>query len=297
MNRLHFPDPDGRILHDPVKRGFVPFLCAVLLIFLFSAACASPARSTDSRPPGNGRIPTATTAPRAAAPDPTATTAPRAADPDPTATTAPIAVDPNQTATNISIAVDANATIPAGASVNLLPNGKLQDANGNPSFAGWEQSPAYWCDWSINPASCGLHRPLPPSPSQTWSLQADRDYLRMDIWPSGCCPEARAWTDAVNLSPHNQLFFGWEELHHLGAGVLEIRVFGIDKNGGLVEIFLQDGTSSASINSKQDPPGVFLVEIPIPEGGYPGYRVEVYVKLVGEFDGILIGDFKLMTLP
>jgi hypothetical protein len=180
---------------------------------------------------------------------------------------------------------------------NLLENGRFQDADGNPSFVGWEQQPAYWCSWQINPTHCGLHGPLPQSPSQTWSLQADRDYKGLDVWPAGCCPEARAWTEATNVPPHDLLYFGWEELHHLHEGDLELRVYGIGEDGDLVELFFQDGPRSPIIKTKQDAPGVFLEEIPIPAGGYPGYRVEVYARLVDEFDGILIGDLKLMIHP
>jgi hypothetical protein len=284
-----------------ILRKTTLYLFGILSILFLLAACAAPATPTPTPVPTQPPRANPTRTPRPtrtpAIPTPTATDIPASPSPVSTGTSTQSGSAVEPTAAGPTPTPVPTVTLPAGVSDNLLPNGMLQDANGDPSFAGWEQEPNFWCDWSINPASCGLHRPLPGSPSQTWSLQADRDYHRMELWPAGCCPEGKAWTEAVDVPAHSRLFFGWEELHHLREGVLEIRVFGISPDGELVEIFYQEGVSSPVIKSKQDPAGVFLVEIPIPEGGYPGYRVEVYVKLVDEDDGLLIGDFKLLTVP
>lgn len=265
------------------------FRAGVLIVCLAVAACRGSTQRAPTPVPSSTvaveqRTPTRTPTPTPAATQPPSATDTSAAEPVPEPT-----ITPEPT--------DVPVQIEDLTGRNLLLNGRLQDANGNPNFTGWEQDPAYWCDWQINTRNCGLHGPLPQSPSQTWSLQADRDYKNSDTWPAGCCPAARAWTIASNVPPHNRLFFGWEEIHHLNGSVMELRVYGIESNGSLVEIFLQVGPRSPVIKTKQDPVGVFLVEIPIPEGGYGAYQVEVYVRLEGEFDGVLIGDFKLIAEP
>jgi hypothetical protein len=271
------------------------FLIVGLFALMLGSACSSPARTEDKQPAASDSVSKPTSSPTPSVPTPTATAAEIASDGEPTATSASIAPDPEPTATMATIdPVPVPSTAPIG---DLLANGRMQDAQGFPSFAGWEQDPAYWCNWLTNPTNCGLHRPLPHSPSQTWYLQADRDFQTLSPWPDGCCPEARAWTDVTGVPPHSFLAFGWEEIHHLREGNFELRVYGIDENGDLVEIFFQDGPRSPVISTKQDPPGVYLEGIPIPVGGYSGYRVEVYARLAADSDGILVGDFKLLIYP
>ena len=273
----------------------------VLIVGLFAlmlgSACSSPAGTADTQTAVLDPVSNATSTPIPSISTATAmaTAVEIASDPEPTATSASNAPDAESTATGATIdPVPVPSTAPLA---DLLANGRMQDSAGSPSFAGWEQDETFWCDWSINPTNCGLHHPLAQSPSQTWYLQADRDNQTVSPWPAGCCPEARAWTDVTGVPPHSFLAFGWEEIHHLREGNFELRVYGIDANGDLVEIFFQDGPRSPVISTKQDPPGVYLEGIPIPVGGYSGYRVEVYARLVANSDGILVGDFKLLIYP
>ena len=280
-----------RIRPNPFhSRRAHPFLLICLFVCLVSLACGSSALRTATPAPTS----TETAERRAVTPS---TSPPLSTVPPLSTPTQTTKAEPASEKTSTPEPPNTPVQIEDLTGNNLLENGRLQDANGIPSFASWEQEPAYWCDWSANTRNCGLHGPLPQSPSQTWSLQADRDYKNADTWPAGCCPEARAWTETGNVPSHNHLYFGWEEIHHLNGSVFELRVFGILASGEMVEIFLQEGPRSPEIRTKQDPPGVYLVEIPVPEGGYPAYRIEVYVRLMNEFDGILIGDFKLIAQP
>lgn len=209
---------------------------------------------------------------------------PQPTEPSPSQTPSP---EPSQTATPT-----APSPTPSQGPVNIVLNGQFHIGE-EPNFEYWEQFPDYWCNFETGGNSCGLHGNLPSSPSGTWSLQADRDYKGRDAWPEGCCPSATAWQYIYDVPNHSQLWFGWEEIHHLHSGTVRIRVYGIIDQLEVI-IFEQLGPRSTVISDKNTPPSVYLDPVPIPIGGYDTYKVEVYAMLIDWRDGILIGDIKLL---
>ena len=175
--------------------------------------------------------------------------------------------------------------IPSGE--NRIPNGKLEDAQGNASLAGWVQVPGK--EWF------NTHAPRPGCDGHF--VQGDRDFpppAGGNVWKGGNPSTATIETfTAADLPQHSEVYLSWTCAHHMQVGTALWQLDGrngADTDFSAVGVFsIVEGVPGTKICMAVGPK---LVQVPA--GGYREYRLRATVTLASDADGVIFGDIKLI---